>query len=119
MAYYDHALNQDWAVSGGLGLGWARNRVDGRQGANLGGTGFFPTASNSNGAWAAALGVSRKLTDRLTGDIGYRYVDLGKANTGTTDASFGALVPFAMNPNERLESKLSVHEIRVGLNYRF
>ena len=68
---------------------------------------------------AAALGLIGKLTDRVSVDVGYRYVTLGKANTGTTDASFGALVPFAMNSFERLESKLRSHELRLGLNYRF
>lgn len=119
MAYYDHALNRDWALYGGFGLGWARNRVDGSQGANLGGSGYFPGATHTNGAWAAALGVSRKLTARVSLDVGYRHASLGKANTGTTDASFAALVPFAMNANERLESRLRSNEVRVGVNFRF
>lgn len=119
MVYMDFALDRDWGAYGGLGAGWARNRVDGRQGANLGGTGFFPVSSHTNNAWAMALGLSRKLSDRVAADFGYRYVSLGKANTGTTDASFGALVPFAMNPNERLEARLYSHELRLGLNYRF
>ncbi len=119
MGYYDHALDQDWVLYGGFGVGWARNRVDGSQGANLGGTGYFPGASQTSGAWAAAVGLNRKLTERVMLDVGYRYVSLGKANTGTTDASFGALVPFAMNPSERLESQLRSHELRVGVNYRF
>ena len=118
MGYYDHAIDRDWAIYGGGGIGLARNRSDGRQGDNQAPPtgGFFPSRKDSNTAWALALGVSRKLTDRLTGDLGYRYMNLGTANTGTTDASFAAV---GMNPNERLESKLRTHEFRLGLNYRF
>ena len=118
MGYYDHALDRDWSLYGGAGIGVARNRSDGRQGDNQAPPtgGNFPARTNSNTAWAAALGVSRKLTDRLTGDLGYRYVDLGKADTGTTNASFAAV---GMNANERLEAKLRSHEFRLGLNYRF
>jgi opacity protein-like surface antigen len=119
MGYYDHSLDRDWSLYGGLGIGRARNRSEGMQGRNLGGTGTFPSASHDNMAWALAFGVSRKLTDRLTGDLGYRYVHLGKADTGTTDGSQAGLAPFPMNPNERLEAKLRVHEFRAGVNYRF
>jgi opacity protein-like surface antigen len=63
--------------------------------------------------------VSRKLSERWTADLGYRYVSLGKADTGTTDSSQTALTPFAMNAGERLEAKLKAHEVRLGVNYRF
>lgn len=117
MGIYDHALDQNWALYAGAGIGLARNRSNGNQGLNNpGGNGFFPAATKSNTAWALTAGVSRKLTANVTGDIGYRFVDLGRADTGTTDASFAAV---GMNPNERLESKLRTHELRVGVNYSF
>lgn len=117
MALYDHALDQNWALYGGAGLGVARNRSNGHQGLNNpGGNGYFPGATKTNTAWALTAGVSRKLTANLTGDVGYRFVDLGRADTGTTDASFAAV---GMNPNERLESKLRTHELRLGINYSF
>ena len=119
MAYFDHKVSKDWAVYAGGGLGWSQNHVTGFQGRNLGGTGFFPAKKNNGAAWSVALGATRPLSERMTLDLGYRYSDLGVADTGSTDASFGNLVPFAMNPRERLESKLRVHEVRVGLNWKF
>ena len=44
-------------------------------------------------AWSLMAGVGVQVTERATLDIGYRYLDMGKADSGTTETS-----GFANNP---------------------
>ncbi|HMP08255.1 MAG TPA: outer membrane beta-barrel protein [Lacipirellulaceae bacterium] len=63
-------------------------------------------------AWSLMAGVGVQLSDRAILDVGYRYTDLGKAETGRIDnAGF-------VNPAVKFDD-LRNHEIRVGLRYHF
>ncbi len=110
--YYDFLKSEASSFYVGLGVGAAFNKAKGYQGRNLGGLGYFPGKESTNLAWGAALGYSAKISDNISFDVEYNYIDLGEANTGTTDASFAAL---GMNPNERLESDLFSQEVTVGI----
>lgn len=114
--YYDYAVSNASNVYFGLGAGVAFNSASGLQGANLGGDGYFPKNSSTEFAWGVALGYSTQLSKDLTLDINYGYTNLGQANTGTTDASFGAV---GMNADERLESELSSQSLNIGLRVYF
>ncbi len=68
--------------------------------------------SKWNFAWALMAGVEYPLSDRLSLDLGYRYLNLGDARTGA--------VSDGSNPKEstRMEYKdITAHEVRVGLRY--
>jgi opacity protein-like surface antigen len=57
-------------------------------------------------------GIGWQVTDRAVLDLGYRYMNYGKANSGVIDsAGF-------VNPMVRIDD-LSAHEVRVGLRYHF
>jgi opacity protein-like surface antigen len=63
-------------------------------------------------AWSLMAGVGVQLTERTTLDIGYRYLDMGKAESGIID-SIGAV-----NPKVRIDD-IAAHEFKVGLRFAF
>lgn len=63
-------------------------------------------------AWALMAGVGYQISPRAIIDLGYRYIDLGEATSGTIDsAGF-------VNPPVRIDD-LTAHEIKLGLRYHF
>ncbi len=63
-------------------------------------------------AWSLMAGTAYQLTDRAILDIGYRYIDLGKAKSGRADnAGF-------VNPAVVVDD-LAAHEFKIGLRYHF
>ena len=61
-------------------------------------------------AWSLMAGVGYQLTDRATLDLGYRYIDMGDAESGRVDdAGF-------VNPTVDIDD-LAAHEIKVGLRF--
>jgi iron complex outermembrane receptor protein len=63
--------------------------------------------------WTAGAGIETHLSGNLTGKIEYLYLDFGSVSTSTTNPLNAT--PVAVN----LESRVSDHIVRVGLNYRF
>lgn len=63
-------------------------------------------------AWALMAGVGYQVSDRAILDFGYRYIDMGKANSGRVDsAGF-------VNPRVQIDD-IAAHEFKVGLRYHF
>lgn len=63
-------------------------------------------------AWSLMAGVGVQISDRAILDIGYRYIDMGEAQSGRVDtAGF-------TNPRVEIDD-LEAHEIKVGLRYHF
>ena len=61
-----------------------------------------------NFAWALMAGASYAMTEQLSLDVGYRYLDLGDAKTGLIGTT----------PNTHIDIEdITAHEIRVGLRY--
>ena len=55
-------------------------------------------------------GVGWQVTERAVLDLGYRYIDMGKAESGNYDnAGF-------FNPKVRVDD-ITAHEFKVGLRY--
>lgn len=66
--------------------------------------------SKWNFAWALMAGVEYPVSDRLSLDLGYRYLNLGDAQTGYVTDSH--------NVSTRMEyNDISAHEVRIGLRY--
>jgi opacity protein-like surface antigen len=63
-------------------------------------------------AWSLMAGVGVQISDRATLDFGYRYIDMGKAESGTIDNTGGT------NPKLRIDD-LTAHEFKVGLRFAF
>lgn len=63
-------------------------------------------------AWAVMAGVGYQINNNLVLDVGYRYIDLGSAQSGIADT--------ALVNNPRLViNDLTAHEFKVGLRYHF
>ncbi len=63
-------------------------------------------------AWSLMAGVGYQLTSRATVDVGYRYIDFGKAASERSDTAF------FVNPRVNFDD-LAAHEVKVGLRYNF
>jgi len=91
----------------GAGIGASQNRV---HDTVLNGTANLSGATKTAFAWQASAGVGIAMSPQWTLDIGYRYMDMGKAMTGTDLSGV---------PVTALTSRLAAHEGRVGLRYGF
>lgn len=69
-------------------------------------------ASRMSLAWSLMAGVGYQLSERAILDVGYRYMDYGKAESGRIDNTG------SVNPALRIND-LAAHEFKVGLRYHF
>ncbi len=102
-AYLD--LGTWWCITPfvGAGIGGSYNRITGfvDQGATMSGTGGIPILSTTYAddhsqwsfAWAVYAGLAYQVTPNFAVDLTYRYVNLGKAQTGPAHAFDGTPVP--------------------------
>jgi opacity protein-like surface antigen len=68
--------------------------------------------TKANLAWSLMAGFGYQLTSKAILDVGYRYIDLGKAQSDSQDVAMGKNPVLALND-------LTAHELRVGLRYHF
>lgn len=87
--------------------------------------GFQKGATNYNFVWQVGLGILTKLTDRLSLDIGYHYIDFGTLESGLGMTLIKSKAwPY---PKKRIEylannknlTKLQANEFLIGLHYDF
>lgn len=67
------------------GVGVARNEMDGVTFSTSPNT--HTGDSNWSLAWSAMAGAGFQLSERVILDLGYRFIDMGKAQSGTADTS--------------------------------
>ncbi|WP_370676850.1 outer membrane protein [Pleomorphomonas sp. PLEO] len=89
---------------------------DVKSSAQDGFSGNYPKGEGKwNFAWALMAGVEYPLSDRLSLDLGYRYLNLGDAETGSvterlSDGSAGKTTKINYEG-------IAAHEVRLGLRY--
>jgi opacity protein-like surface antigen len=125
-AYLDLGTWRGFTPYIGGGIGFARNEISDLHTSTAGSltdasTGAVITqytsataSSNSqwNFAWALMAGASVALNDRVTLDVGYRYIDLGSGSS----ASSGALICNCGTIGQPLKiHDLTANEFRVGV----
>ncbi|MGH6761329.1 MAG: outer membrane protein [Phyllobacterium sp.] len=100
----------------GAGIGASRNTISHFNDRNImaGGGGWAGSDSEWNFAWALHAGLGIQATDRLTIDLGYSYVDLGDAKTGTAYNYDGSTSNEAFKFND-----LTSHDVKLGMRYAF
>lgn len=116
--YYDFMAGNGGPYLG-LGVGWAQNRM-GTMVQDFGGfpnvVGFHTMlsgAKKNNAAFALMAGVGIPISG-WTIDLGYRYVNLGKFETGTVYSSRF----FSMSlPSIGASGKLTAHELTLGFRF--
>jgi opacity protein-like surface antigen len=97
-------------IGGGIGASYLRTSdVEGS--AKDANTGKNPEGAGKwNFAWALMAGVEYPISNNLSLDLGYRYLNLGDAKTGYVTDGQGV--------STRMDYKdITAHEVRVGLRY--
>lgn len=106
----------------GVGVGAAINTFSGVTDYNLSANGAAAGSSSSNThtalAYAFMAGFTYNLTQNLKLDLGYRYLDMGRATTGAINC-YGGTASCGDNSREVQSYHLASHDIRLGLRYMF
>lgn len=112
--YYDLGKWSNVVPYVGAGVGFAHNRLE-----EVSFSGTTPTYYNrleSDDKWALAwslmAGLGWQVSERVIVDVGYRYIDMGKAESSRIDTGGG------VNPAFRVDD-LVAHEFKIGLRYHF
>lgn len=111
--YYDLGRWHNFVPYVGAGVGLAHNQMD-----EVSFTGNPALVNRIEGAdrwslaWSLMAGIGWQVTERAVLDFGYRYIDMGKAESGTIDSAGFT------NPKVRIDD-LAAHEFKVGLRYSF
>ena len=111
--YYDLGRFDRFVPYVGAGVGLAYNKMDEVYfTGNPALTNRIEGDSRWSLAWSLMAGVGVQVTERVTLDFGYRYLDMGKAESGTLD-NLGFT-----NPKVRVDD-LAAHEFKIGLRFAF
>jgi opacity protein-like surface antigen len=108
----------------GAGVGFARNEISGLtdQGVQsfplLGGVssstlGYASDASKTNVAWALMAGVGYEVTKNVTLELGYRYLNLGRAQSGQIQNAF---LPGQYSRPLKLRD-IDSHDFKIGMRW--
>ncbi|HEV7325642.1 MAG TPA: outer membrane beta-barrel protein [Bosea sp. (in: a-proteobacteria)] len=105
----------------GAGIGYASNRITGLtdQGI-LNGALYGPTLGTaSNGtksgvAWALMAGVGYEVNKNLTLEVGYRYLNLGDAQSGRIQNAY-----LAESYGPLKAKEIDSHDIKIGMRWNF
>ncbi|HEY4169581.1 MAG TPA: outer membrane beta-barrel protein [Reyranella sp.] len=100
-------------VLGGLGFAAITNSREDDYTNGVAYNGSISGATQTNLAWTVGGGVGVPVTDRLTLDVAYRWLDLGERRLGPTLSFNGATAPTTYD-----RADLRVHTIMVGLRYQ-
>jgi opacity protein-like surface antigen len=101
----------------GAGVGAANIKISDFTdvGVSVGSVAYGGTHDQWNFAWALYAGLGFEITDALTLDLSYRYLDLGDARSGDLVAYDGT-----NNINNPMKFKdITSHDLRLGFRYGF
>jgi opacity protein-like surface antigen len=104
----------------GAGVGAANIEISGFTDSGIGSEGFPAIAYGAdhdewNFAWALYAGLGFEVTPQMTVDIGYRYLDMGDAESGNLVAYDGT--DAVDTPMEFKD--ITSHDVRLGVRYQF
>lgn len=109
--YKDFALNSQFSLYGTAGLGLARLESKGWQG-NINRQYFSDTQNKL--AYSLGFGVSYTPVQKVSIDVGYRYVAMGKTKSGANN-----FTNVRGLQDEQMRAKLSSSEVTLGMRYSF
>lgn len=110
-AYRDFAINDVVSLYASAGLGITRLKSDGWQG-NV--TRQYNVGRQDNLSWSLGAGVAYSPIEALTLDLGYRYVDMGR-----TESGWNGFANARGLQDEKMSANLSSSEIHLGARYGF
>ncbi|SIS74027.1 outer membrane protein [Insolitispirillum peregrinum] len=99
----------------GAGIGFSRNKVSDTDITTTAGVnGSLEGDTTTSLAWQVGAGVGIDVAPKWTIDVGYRYLDLGEAKSGSTATIGGVTVG-----NATAKGDLRAHELQAGVRYAF
>ncbi len=115
--YYDFSPIHGITPYLGAGVGVSYNTIYDFVDTNVitGGGGYAATGSKWSLAWALHAGAAWQINPNLSLDVGYSFVSLGDAQTGTFtnfDSTCGSCTPMQFQG-------IYSHDVKVGLRYEF
>jgi opacity protein-like surface antigen len=120
-AYVDLGTWYNFTPYIGAGVGAANINISGFRddghtvigGVQSNSTAYAADADKWNFAWALHAGITYKVSQSMSIDFGYRYLDMGNATTGATrafDGSFSNGGPFTFN-------HIYSHDLKLGIRW--
>lgn len=109
--YRDYDIGYGVSLFGTAGLGVAKVNAGGWQGNT---SRQYADSSQNNLAWSLGAGVSYSPVPRLSLDLGYRYLDMGKVESGFNN--FGNVRGLK---DEQMKARLASSEVTLGARYLF
>lgn len=110
-AYRDYTLGNNFSIYGTLGLGIAKVESDGWQGNT---SRQYGSNSQTNLAYSLGAGISYTPIERVSFDLGYRYVDMGNVESGYNN--FNNVRGLK---DEQMKARLVSSEVVLGARYLF
>jgi opacity protein-like surface antigen len=106
----------------GAGIGYASNRISGLTdqgivtgpGVSAATLGTAGGGTKSGVAWALMAGLGYEVNKNLTLEVGYRYLNLGEAQSGRIQNAF---LPESYGPLKAKE--VDSHDIKIGMRWNF
>lgn len=116
-AYWDVGTFRGITPYLGAGIGVVNVNLDNMMDINqiAGAIHWANDGSEWNFAWALHAGVGIDVSDSLTFDIGYRYVNMGDGTTGV----FTSFDPSVTSPGPLTIEDIDSHDVMVGLRWRW
>lgn len=109
--YKDFIINDNFSIFGTLGIGVSSLKSSGWQG-NINRQYYSQTETNLS--YAIGAGVTYTPVQEVNIDLGYRYVDMGKAESGWNNFRNARGLQ-----DEKMKAKVINNEIYVGIRYNF
>lgn len=110
-AYRDYEIYQGISVYGTVGIGIAKVKSSGWQGNT---SRQYASNTDTNLAYSLGAGVSYEPINKLNFDLGYRYVDLGKIESGMNRFANARGLQ-----DEQMKAHLKSQELVLGVRYLF
>ncbi|EFE97624.1 outer membrane protein [Serratia odorifera] len=109
--YRDYALGYGFSVFATAGVGISKIKAGGWQGVP---SREYDSTSQNNFTYAIGGGVSYAPIERLNVDLGYRYVDMGKIESG-----YNRFANARGLKDEQMKAHLVSNEFTLGVRYLF
>ncbi|MHC2599044.1 opacity protein-like surface antigen [Kluyvera sp. 1366] len=110
-AYRDVELGYNFSLYGTAGIGLSRIKAGGWQGVP---GRQYADSTQINPNWSVGAGVSYKPFEKLNIDLGYRYVDMGKVESG-----YNNFVNARLLKDEQMKAHLVENQLMLGMRYLF
>ncbi len=109
--YRDYSVGYGVSLFATAGLGVTKVQAGGWQGTTAR---EYDSSTQNNLTYALGAGISYTPVDRLTIDLGYRYVDMGKVESGYNNFGNARLLK-----DEQMKAHLTSSEFTLGARYLF